>query len=158
MCISNNAGTQKTSSMELDDKIPANCKKQDQGHRLPSEEISHKNRSSSLKYMLSFCSSKITYKQTSVCNPNPKLYPSSSAWYSWKSIHWEKVFLFYNNLWRVFANEISYKRISEPLLMKAVTLKNLSGDWRDRNSKSEPILILVVTSLLKYCEWVCFSY
>lgn len=79
MCISNNAGTYQTSSMEVDDKIPTNCKKQDQGHRLLPVEISHRIRSSSLKYMLSLYNSKNIYKQTSVCSPKPELYPSSSA-------------------------------------------------------------------------------
>lgn len=53
MSIPNNAGTRKPSSVEADDEIPAKCKKQDQGHGLPSVEISHRNRSSSQKYMLS---------------------------------------------------------------------------------------------------------
>lgn len=109
MCISNNAGTCQTSSMEVDGKIPTHCKKQDQGHRLLSVEISHRIRSSSLKYMLSLYNSKNIYKQTSVCSPKPELYPSSSAWYFWKFIHWEKVFLFYDKLWSVFVNKISYK-------------------------------------------------
>lgn len=108
MCISNNAGTH-NSSMEVDDKISTNCKKQDQGHRSLLVEILHRNRSSSLKYVLSLYNSKNIYKQSSVCSPKPKLYPSSSAWYFWKFIHWEKVFLFYNKLWSVFVNKISYK-------------------------------------------------
>lgn len=69
MCIPNNAGTPKTSSMEVDVKIPTKFNKQDQGHRLLSVEISHRSRSSSLKYMLSLYNSKNIYKQTFVYNP-----------------------------------------------------------------------------------------
>lgn len=68
MCIPN---TPKTSSMEVDDTIPTNFNKQDQGHGLLSVEISHRSRSSSLKYMLSLYNSKNIYKQTSVCSPKP---------------------------------------------------------------------------------------
>lgn len=71
MCIPNNAGTPKTSSMEADVKIPTNFNEQDRGHRLLSVEISHRSRSSSLKYMLGLYNSKNIYKQTSVCSPKP---------------------------------------------------------------------------------------
>lgn len=71
MCILNNAGTPKTSSMEADVKILTDFNEQDRGHRLLSVEISHRSRSSSLKYMLGLYNSKNIYKQTSVCSPKP---------------------------------------------------------------------------------------
>lgn len=46
VCIPNDAGTPKPSSMEGDDEIPTNFNKQDQGHRLLSVEVSHRSSSS----------------------------------------------------------------------------------------------------------------
>lgn len=77
MCISNDVGAHKSSSVEVDGTIPTDCKKQDQGHRLLSVEISHRDTSSSLKYTFSLCNSKNIYKQSSVSvqNQNRTLLP-----------------------------------------------------------------------------------
>lgn len=61
-----------------------------------------------------------------------KLCPSSSAWYLWKFIPWEKIFLFYDKLWSIFVNKISYKGDFWSSAGESLTLKNASGDWQDK--------------------------
>lgn len=98
MCVPNNAGTPKTSSMEVDDKIPTNFNKQDQGHRLLSVEISHRSRSSSLKYVLSLYNSKNIYKQTPVCSPKPNCALLPQLGISKNLSVGKKIFLFFDEL------------------------------------------------------------
>lgn len=114
--------------MEINNKIPTNFSKQDQGHRLLSVEISHRSRSSSLKYMLSLYNSKNIYKQTSVCSPKPNCALLPQLGISENSSLGKKS----SKLWSIFVNKISYKGAFWSSAGESLTLKNASGDWQDK--------------------------